>query len=72
MSYYLTGVFALMIAIGALRYMQSMMPKRELKKLIIVGGSIAGIAVFCLVVFLTYAGVIAPWSGRLVSVLLQI
>lgn len=56
----------MLIAIGALRYLQSMMPKGEWKKVILAGGLIAGGFVFLVVVLLTYAGVIAPWSGRFV------
>jgi len=64
MIFFILGVFALMIAIGGLRYLQSMMPKGEWKKVIVAGGLLAGVLVFLAVVALTYAGVIAPWSGR--------
>lgn len=60
------GVFALLMAVGALKYIHSLNPKGQWKKLLIVGGLIAAGAVFLVVVLLTYVGVIAPWSGRLV------
>ncbi|KAI5633039.1 oligosaccharyl transferase STT3 subunit domain-containing protein [Phthorimaea operculella] len=59
------GVFALLMAIGALKYLHSLNPKGQWKQLLILGGLSAAAAVFLVVVLLTYAGVIAPWSGRL-------
>uniref|UniRef100_A0A2A4JJU3 dolichyl-diphosphooligosaccharide--protein glycotransferase n=1 Tax=Heliothis virescens TaxID=7102 RepID=A0A2A4JJU3_HELVI len=60
-----SGVFALVMAIGALKYLHSLNPKGQWKQLLILGGLIAAGTVFLVVVLLTYAGVIAPWSGRL-------
>lgn len=59
-----TGVFALVMAIGAMKYLHSLNPKGQWKQLLILGGLTAAGAVFLAVVALTYAGVIAPWSGR--------
>lgn len=52
------------MAIGAMKYLHSLNPKGQWKQLLIVGGLTAAALVFVLVVFLTYVGVIAPWSGR--------
>ncbi|XP_022818123.1 dolichyl-diphosphooligosaccharide--protein glycosyltransferase subunit STT3B isoform X1 [Spodoptera litura] len=62
-----SGVFALLMAIGALKYLHSLNPKGQWKQLLILGGLAAAGAVFLAVVLLTYAGVIAPWSGRFYS-----
>ncbi|PZC80814.1 hypothetical protein B5X24_HaOG213801 [Helicoverpa armigera] len=62
-----SGVFALVMAIGALKYLHSLNPKGQWKQLLILGGLIAAGTVFLVVVLLTYAGVIAPWSGRFYS-----
>ncbi|KAL1512531.1 hypothetical protein ABEB36_002112 [Hypothenemus hampei] len=61
------GVFALLFAVAVLKYLQSMMSKSEFKFLVIWGGSLAAGLVFATVVALTYAGYIAPWSGRFYS-----
>lgn len=61
------GVFALLFAVATLKYLQSMMSKSEFKSLVIYGGLIAAGLVFASVVSLTYAGYIAPWSGRFYS-----
>ncbi|XP_066143522.1 dolichyl-diphosphooligosaccharide--protein glycosyltransferase subunit STT3B [Euwallacea fornicatus] len=61
------GVFALLFAVAVLKYLQSMMTKSEFKSLVIWGGLVAAGLVFATVVGLTYAGYIAPWSGRFYS-----
>ncbi|KAJ8962588.1 hypothetical protein NQ318_000981 [Aromia moschata] len=61
------GVFALMFAVGILRYLQNMMTKSEFKSLVIFGGLASAGVVFLAVVILTYAGYVAPWSGRFYS-----
>uniref|UniRef100_A0A0P5NR43 dolichyl-diphosphooligosaccharide--protein glycotransferase n=1 Tax=Daphnia magna TaxID=35525 RepID=A0A0P5NR43_9CRUS len=61
------GVFALLNAVAVLRYLQSKLSSSEIKYVFTIGVLIAGAAVFCVVVLLTYAGVIAPWSGRFYS-----
>uniref|UniRef100_V5I8A4 dolichyl-diphosphooligosaccharide--protein glycotransferase n=1 Tax=Anoplophora glabripennis TaxID=217634 RepID=V5I8A4_ANOGL len=62
-----SGVFALMFAVGFLKYLQTMMSKSEFKSLVIFGGFISAGIVFLTVVILTYAGYVAPWSGRFYS-----
>lgn len=62
-----SGVFALMFAVGFLKYLQTMMSKSEFKSLVIFGGFISAGIVFLTVVVLTYAGYVAPWSGRFYS-----
>ncbi|XP_044730393.1 dolichyl-diphosphooligosaccharide--protein glycosyltransferase subunit STT3B isoform X2 [Chrysoperla carnea] len=62
-----SGVFALLIAVGILKYLQSILSKSEFKYLFTVGLLSAAGVVFLTVVALTYAGVIAPWSGRFYS-----
>lgn len=61
------GVFALLNAYAALRYIQSHLTKAEFRYFFII--SIVGAAglVFLTVVGLTWAGFIAPWSGRFYS-----
>lgn len=65
-----SGVFALILAVGALSYMQSILSKADYKsfKYFFVWATLisAGV-VFLTVVVLTYAGYIAPWSGRFYS-----
>lgn len=62
-----SGVFVLLIAVAALKHLQTVLSKQEFKKLFIIGGLIAAAIVFTTVVLLTVAGVIAPWSGRFYS-----
>lgn len=59
-----TGVFALLIAVAFLKYLQTMLSKSEFKSLFIFGGLISAAVVLLTVIALTYAGYIAPWSGR--------
>lgn len=61
------GVFLLIQAYAFLKYVQSFLSKAQLKAFFLTAiASIAGL-VFMGVVFLTYAGYIAPWSGRFYS-----
>jgi dolichyl-diphosphooligosaccharide--protein glycosyltransferase len=62
-----SGVFALLFAVATLKYLQTMLSKSEFKSLVIFGGLISAGVVFLTVVGLTYAGYIAPWSGRFYS-----
>ncbi|XP_019864980.1 dolichyl-diphosphooligosaccharide--protein glycosyltransferase subunit STT3B [Aethina tumida] len=62
-----SGVFVLLFAVGALKYLQSSLSKSEFKSVVIFGGLVAAGVVFSTVVLLTYAGYIAPWSGRFYS-----
>jgi len=61
------GVFVLMLAIGGLKYIQAIVPKADFKVFMIVSSMIIASFVFLGVVVLTYAGIIAPWSGRFYS-----
>ncbi|XP_063987841.1 dolichyl-diphosphooligosaccharide--protein glycosyltransferase subunit STT3B isoform X1 [Diachasmimorpha longicaudata] len=60
------GVFGLLIFIAALRYLRTVLTKSEMKYF---GGIVAATAVGLLIalIALTYAGVVAPWSGRFYS-----
>lgn len=57
------------MVIGALKHMQSILSKAEFKYFFIVSSIVAAGVVFVGVVVLTYAGVIAPWSGRYVHIM---
>ena len=61
------GVFLLITAYSFLKYIQTFISKSEMK--VVFFGAIVAIAgvVFSGVVVLTYAGYIAPWSGRFYS-----
>ncbi|XP_075158518.1 catalytic subunit 3B of the oligosaccharyltransferase complex [Haematobia irritans] len=61
------GVFLLLLAVGALKHLQTVLSRNEFKKLFIVGGLCAAGVVFLGVVTLTVMGVVAPWSGRFYS-----
>ncbi|BET01492.1 Oligosaccharyl transferase STT3 subunit [Nesidiocoris tenuis] len=61
------GAFILILVIGGLKHMQSILSKAEFKYFFIVTSLVAAGTVFFGVVVLTYAGVIAPWSGRFYS-----
>ncbi|XP_032664336.1 dolichyl-diphosphooligosaccharide--protein glycosyltransferase subunit STT3B isoform X2 [Odontomachus brunneus] len=60
------GVFSLLIFVAALRYLRTVLTKSEMKYF---GGVVAVTAVVLLFILiaLTYAGVVAPWSGRFYS-----
>ncbi len=61
------GVFALLQAVAFLKYLQNYLTKSEFKSLFLLAGmTVAGLG-FVLLVGLTWAGVIAPWSGRFYS-----
>lgn len=62
-----SGVFALLVAVSALRYIQSRLTRAEFRYVFVVGAASAAVAVFATVVALTYAGFVAPWSGRFYS-----
>lgn len=61
------GVFALLIAVAAVKYTQTLMSNKDLQTVLIFGGGLAAVIVFLTVVVLTYLGLIAPWSGRFYS-----
>ncbi|CAE1262112.1 STT3 [Acanthosepion pharaonis] len=61
------GVFALLNAYAALRYIQSHLTKAEFRYFFIISIVASAGLVFLTVVGLTWAGFIAPWSGRFYS-----
>merc|ERR1719347_50962 len=61
------GVFALLQAVAFLTYIRGYLSKAEFKYFFLVAGSISAGVVFLVVVGLTWAGVVAPWSGRFYS-----
>jgi len=61
------GVFALLQAVAFIKYVQTYLSKAEFKYFFMMSGSIAAALVFAVVVGLTWAGVVAPWSGRFYS-----
>jgi dolichyl-diphosphooligosaccharide--protein glycosyltransferase len=58
------GVFVLLQAVAALKYLQNFLTKSEFKVFFFVSATLAAGVVFLTVVGLTWLGVIAPWSGR--------
>ncbi|XP_020285665.1 dolichyl-diphosphooligosaccharide--protein glycosyltransferase subunit STT3B isoform X2 [Pseudomyrmex gracilis] len=60
------GVFGLLIFVAALRYLRTVLTKSEMKYFGSVVAVTATILLFVLIA-LTYAGVVAPWSGRFYS-----
>ena len=61
------GVFALLQAIALLKYLQNFLTKSEFKTFFFFAATCAAGLVFLTVVVLTWAGVVAPWSGRFYS-----
>merc|ERR1719462_427125 len=61
------GVFALLQAVAFIKYIQTYLTKKDFKVFFLTAGTIAAGLVFTAVVALTWAGVIAPWSGRFYS-----
>ncbi|XP_071103838.1 dolichyl-diphosphooligosaccharide--protein glycosyltransferase subunit STT3B-like isoform X2 [Haliotis cracherodii] len=61
------GVFVLLNAYSCIRYLQTMMTKSEFKYFFLFAATTAAGLVFVGVVGLTWAGYIAPWSGRFYS-----
>merc|ERR1719450_1775800 len=61
------GVFAPLQAVAFIKYVQTYLSKAEFKYFFLMAGSIAAGVVFAVVVGLTWAGVVAPWSGRFYS-----
>ena len=59
-----SGVFALLQAVAFIKYLQNFLSKSEFKYVFFVGGAVAAALIFAAVVGLTWAGVIAPWTGR--------
>uniref|UniRef100_A0A8C3GU23 dolichyl-diphosphooligosaccharide--protein glycotransferase n=1 Tax=Corvus moneduloides TaxID=1196302 RepID=A0A8C3GU23_CORMO len=61
------GVFALLQAYAFLQYLRDRLTKQEFQTLFFLGVSLAAGTVFLSVIYLTYTGYIAPWSGRFYS-----
>jgi len=61
------GVFALLQAVAFLNYLRGFLTKSDFKVFFLTAGTAAAGLVFTAVVGLTWAGVIAPWSGRFYS-----
>ncbi|KAJ8395778.1 hypothetical protein AAFF_G00028250 [Aldrovandia affinis] len=61
------GVFALLQAYAFLQYLKDRLTKQEFQTLFFLGVSLAAGVVFLTVIYLTYTGYIAPWSGRFYS-----
>ncbi|XP_038076647.1 dolichyl-diphosphooligosaccharide--protein glycosyltransferase subunit STT3B-like [Patiria miniata] len=61
------GTFALLQAYAFLKYVQDFLSKKEFRALFFFGVMGTAGVVFLSVVLLTYAGFIAPWSGRFYS-----
>ncbi|XP_033624220.1 dolichyl-diphosphooligosaccharide--protein glycosyltransferase subunit STT3B-like [Asterias rubens] len=61
------GTFALLQAYAFLKYVQEFLSKKEFRALFFFGVVGTAGVVFLAVVLLTYAGYIAPWSGRFYS-----
>ncbi|XP_071788330.1 dolichyl-diphosphooligosaccharide--protein glycosyltransferase subunit STT3B-like [Asterias amurensis] len=61
------GTFALLQAYAFLKYVQDFLSKKEFRALFFFGVVGTAGVVFLAVVLLTYAGYIAPWSGRFYS-----
>ncbi|KAI8767408.1 RADres2 [Biomphalaria glabrata] len=61
------GVFALINAYAFLKYIQNFLTKSEFRYFFFAAVTIAAAVVFIAVVGLTWAGYIAPWSGRFYS-----
>uniref|UniRef100_M4AIU1 Dolichyl-diphosphooligosaccharide--protein glycosyltransferase subunit STT3B n=1 Tax=Xiphophorus maculatus TaxID=8083 RepID=M4AIU1_XIPMA len=61
------GVFALLQAYAFLQYLKDRLTRQEFQTLFFLGISLAACIVFLTVIYLTYTGYIAPWSGRFYS-----
>uniref|UniRef100_A0AAQ4P2A1 Dolichyl-diphosphooligosaccharide--protein glycosyltransferase subunit STT3B n=1 Tax=Gasterosteus aculeatus aculeatus TaxID=481459 RepID=A0AAQ4P2A1_GASAC len=61
------GVFVLLQVYAFLQYLKDRLTKQEFQTLFFLGVSLAAGAVFLSVIYLTYTGYIAPWSGRFYS-----
>ncbi|VDM07516.1 unnamed protein product [Wuchereria bancrofti] len=61
------GIFGLLQVIAALKYMQHRVSRKEFITLFFGGVSLVFVLGISTIVLLTYAGYIAPWSGRFYS-----
>jgi len=61
------GVFGLLNIVAIMRYLKTKLSTTEIRYVFTIGGLILAAVIFATIVLLTYAGVIAPWSGRFYS-----
>ncbi|XP_035765880.1 dolichyl-diphosphooligosaccharide--protein glycosyltransferase subunit STT3B-like [Neolamprologus brichardi] len=61
------GVFVLLQVYAFLQYLKDRLTRQEFQTLFFLGVSLAAGVVFLSVIYLTYTGYIAPWSGRFYS-----
>ncbi|KAM8734027.1 dolichyl-diphosphooligosaccharide--protein glycosyltransferase subunit STT3B-like [Acanthopagrus schlegelii] len=61
------GVFVLLQVYAFLQYLKDRLTRQEFQTLFFLGVSVAAGVVFLSVIYLTYTGYIAPWSGRFYS-----
>lgn len=61
------GTFALLQAYAFLNYLKAKMSKTQFRQFFVVAVGAAAAIVFAAVIVLTYAGYVAPWSGRFYS-----
>ena len=61
------GTFALVMAFAFFKYLQSKLTSRQFRQLFTTAIIVFAGLVFLAVVGLTYAGFVAPWSGRFYS-----
>uniref|UniRef100_A0A8C4WY65 dolichyl-diphosphooligosaccharide--protein glycotransferase n=1 Tax=Eptatretus burgeri TaxID=7764 RepID=A0A8C4WY65_EPTBU len=61
------GVFALLQAYAFLQYLRDCLTRQEFKTIFFVGVLAMATLVFLAVIYFTYTGYIAPWSGRFYS-----
>ena len=62
-----TGVFSLLQVFAAVQFVQGYITGKQFRLLFIVFLIVSAGVVFLAVVALTYAGYVAPWSGRFYS-----
>eukprot|EP00092_Neocalanus_flemingeri_P009078 GFUD01009770.1.p1 GENE.GFUD01009770.1~~GFUD01009770.1.p1 ORF type:complete len:773 (+),score=151.62 GFUD01009770.1:106-2424(+) len=61
------GVFGILQAVAFVKYVHTYLTKQEFKYFVIVAGGIVAAAVVAVLIGLSWAGVVAPWSGRFYS-----
>ena len=61
------GIFGLLQVVAFLKYLQNFLTKSEFKSFFMLAGMAAFGLGFLLLIGLTMAGVVAPWSGRFYS-----
>jgi len=64
---FITGVFSLLQVCAAVQFVQGYITGKQFRFLFVVFLIVSAGVVFLAVIILTYAGYIAPWSGRFYS-----